>query len=97
MISLPVTISRIARGQDRKDADQRYSGVAAGPAERGSGTTTSVAFLADVGTNLQLAREEWAENKAFCAYCQTASALSIASAVLAAPEVIKAVRAVAKK
>ena len=54
-------------------------------------------ILADVGTNLQLASEEWAENKAFCAYCQTASALSIASAALAVPEVIKAVRAVTKK
>ncbi|PZP04997.1 MAG: hypothetical protein DI618_01255, partial [Dermacoccus nishinomiyaensis] len=54
MISLPVTIPRIVRGQDRKDADQRYSGVAAGPAERGSGTTTSVAFLADVGTTVDV-------------------------------------------
>ncbi len=32
-------------------------------------------ILADIGTNLQLAREEWADNKAFCAYCQTASVL----------------------
>ena len=54
MISLPVTIPRIVRGQDRKDADQRYSGVAAGPAERGSGTTTSVSFLAAVGTTVDV-------------------------------------------
>ena len=54
-------------------------------------------ILADVGTNLQLAREEWAENKAFCAYCQTASALSIASAALAVPEVIKAVKSIAQR
>lgn len=54
-------------------------------------------ILADIGTNLQLAREEWAENKAFCAYCQTASALSIASAVLAVPELSKAVRNVLEK
>ncbi|GAB3643052.1 vitamin K epoxide reductase family protein [Spirosoma arcticum] len=54
-------------------------------------------ILADVGTNLQLAREEWAENKALCAYCQAASALSIASAALAVPEVIKAVRAITKQ
>lgn len=49
-------------------------------------------ILADIGTNLQLAREEWAENKALCAYCQSATVLSIASAALAVPEVTKAIR-----
>ncbi len=44
----------------------------------------------DVGTNLQLAREEWAENKALCAYCQTATLISLAA--LALPEAIRAAR-----
>lgn len=54
-------------------------------------------ILADVGTNLQLANEEWAENKALCTYCQAASALSIASVVFAVPEVIEAVKNLARK
>lgn len=48
--------------------------------------------LADVATNLTLAREEWAENKAFCAYCQTASVLSLVSAAFAVPEMVKGLR-----
>lgn len=48
--------------------------------------------LTDVATNLKLAQEEWSENKAFCAYCQAASVLSMASVALAAPEVVRAVR-----
>lgn len=48
-------------------------------------------LVTDVVTNLTLAREEWAENKKFCAYCQTASLLSIASAALAWPEVHSAI------
>ncbi len=46
----------------------------------------------DVVTNLALAREEWAENKAFCAYCQTASLASLVSLPLALPEAVKAAR-----
>lgn len=42
--------------------------------------------------SLELAREEWSENKAFCEYCQVATVCSIASIVLAAPEVLEAVR-----
>ena len=42
--------------------------------------------LFDVGTNLKLAQEEWADNRALCAYCQTASLVSVVSAVLALPE-----------
>jgi len=45
----------------------------------------------DVATNLQLAREEWAENKKLCAYCQTATVVSIVSAGLALPEVRRAI------
>jgi len=46
----------------------------------------------DAVTNLELAREEWSENKAFCEYCQVATLCSFASLVLAAPEVLAAVR-----
>ena len=44
----------------------------------------------DVVTNLRLAREEWADNKALCAYCQTASLLSMATLALTLPEAAKA-------
>ncbi|MFD2574206.1 vitamin K epoxide reductase family protein [Spirosoma soli] len=52
--------------------------------------------ITDTATNLQLAREEWQENKAFCAYCQAASLLSVASVALAVPEMIKGFRKVFK-
>ncbi len=48
-------------------------------------------LLTDVATNLMLAREEWAENKKLCTYCQTASLVSIVSVVLAWPEVRSAI------
>jgi uncharacterized membrane protein len=41
----------------------------------------------------ELSREQWRENKALCTYCQIAGLCSIVSAVLAYPEVSKAVRA----
>ena len=47
---------------------------------------------ADVGTNLMLAKEEWAENKALCAYCQAANLASAASLPLVLPEARKALR-----
>jgi uncharacterized membrane protein len=46
--------------------------------------------LIDAATAVQLGREEWQENKALCAYCQVATAISLASVVLALPEVLKA-------
>lgn len=46
----------------------------------------------DVATNLLLAREEWKDNKALCAYCQTATLLSLASAALAVPEAARGMR-----
>ncbi len=49
-------------------------------------------LVIDVVTNLQLAREEWAENKKLCTYCQSASVFSLASLVLAWPEVRSAIR-----
>jgi uncharacterized membrane protein len=46
----------------------------------------------DIGTNLMLAREEWAENKKLCFYCQSATVLSILSLIVAWPEFKKSIR-----
>ena len=48
--------------------------------------------LYDVATTIKLGREEWAENKALCAYCQAATLASFASAALALPEAARAAR-----
>ena len=50
-----------------------------------------IKLVLDGVTNVELAREEWSENKAFCEYCQVATVCSIASIVLAVPEVLTAV------
>ena len=42
-------------------------------------------------TNVELAGQEWRQNKAFCEYSQVATVCSIASIVLAVPEVVTAV------
>lgn len=52
----------------------------------------AVKVAADVATNLTLVREEWADNKALCAYCQAASAASLASLPLVLPEARTALR-----
>ena len=76
--------------------------AAAGPADPAERTLLLPVVLAaktlfDVATNLTLAREKWQENKALCAYCQTASALSLASAVLAMPEAARGLRALLRR
>ncbi len=43
-------------------------------------------------TALELAREEWNENKALCAYCQIATLCSIVSVALAVPEMRSAIQ-----
>lgn len=40
----------------------------------------------------KLAREEWAENKALCSWCQVATAFSVATVALLTPEAVKAGR-----
>ena len=45
---------------------------------------------ADVVTNLALVREEWSQNKALCAWCQTATLASAASLALVVPETRRA-------
>jgi hypothetical protein len=47
-------------------------------------------LLFDAVLTLELAREEWAENGAFCEYCQVATLASLASLAIAVPEVINA-------
>jgi hypothetical protein len=42
-----------------------------------------------VKTLYELAREEWKENRAFCAHCQTATLASLASVGFALPEAIR--------
>jgi hypothetical protein len=51
-----------------------------------------IKILIDSGVSLELAREEWSENKALCDYCQVATVCSVASLVLAIPEVLTAIR-----
>ena len=46
----------------------------------------------DAATALKLAREEWEENRAFCAYCQAATVTSLIAAGLALPEARRAAR-----
>jgi len=48
--------------------------------------------LADVLTNLFLAKQEWRYNRAFCGYCQSASLASLASLALSLPEARQALR-----
>jgi hypothetical protein len=47
-------------------------------------------ILGDAAVAVELAREEWNENKAFCAYCQVATLCSLVSVALAAPEALTA-------
>lgn len=51
-----------------------------------------IKLVLDGATSLELAREEWSENKAFCEYCQVATVCSFASLVLVVPEIVTAVR-----
>lgn len=48
-------------------------------------------LLYDVITTVRLGQEEWQENKAFCIYCQAATVATVASALLAIPEVMHAI------
>jgi uncharacterized membrane protein len=48
--------------------------------------------LGDTATAIELAREEWSENRALCAYCQLATLCSLVSVALAVPEMRSAIR-----
>jgi hypothetical protein len=43
-------------------------------------------------TALKLGQEEWAENRALCAYCQVVTFASLASFALSLPEAVRAAR-----
>jgi uncharacterized membrane protein len=49
----------------------------------------------DLATDLKLAQEEWAENKALCSYCQVATLISAATVALTLPEAVRASKALA--
>lgn len=51
----------------------------------------------DTVTALRLAREEWGENRAFCAYCQAATITTLAAAALAMPEALRAARTLLRR
>ena len=48
--------------------------------------------VGDLGVDLQLAREEWRENRALCSYCQLATVASAVSVALAVPDAVRALR-----
>lgn len=48
--------------------------------------------LFDLITCIELAREEWRENKALCSWCQVATALTAAVFALTVPEALRASR-----
>jgi hypothetical protein len=73
----------------------------AGGRERGEESPAlPIALLAktlyDAALALKLGREEWADNKALCGYCQSATVASIASVALAVPEAARAIRSLSK-
>lgn len=80
IINYGITALLASMGGKNRATEMPFAAVALG-----------VKTLIDVALNLELAREEWNENKALCAYCQAASLASIASLALAAPEAITAV------
>lgn len=47
-------------------------------------------IVGDALTSLELGREEWAENRALCVYCQVATLASVVSIPLAFPETRRA-------
>lgn len=50
----------------------------------------------DLVTCFRLAREEWAENKALCSWCQVATVLTAATVAMTLPEAVRAGRTLAK-
>ena len=47
----------------------------------------------DLVTAVRLGREEWAENKALCSWCQLATLISAVTAALTIPEALRAAKA----
>ena len=76
-----VTAALAAAGGERRAEDRPLLPIA-----------MAAKTLYDAYTALQLAREEWDENRAFCAYCQAATVTTLAAAALALPEAVQAAR-----
>ena len=55
----------------------------------------AVKALFDFVTCVKLGREEWAENKALCSWCQVATLVSAATVALTLPEAVRASKALA--
>lgn len=51
--------------------------------------------LFDFVTCVKLGRDEWAENKALCSWCQVATAISAVTVALTLPEAVRASKALA--
>ncbi|PRY92636.1 vitamin K epoxide reductase family protein [Hasllibacter halocynthiae] len=58
---------------------------------------TSAKAVYDLATAAKLAQEEWSENRALCAWCQAATALTAVAAALTLPETARAARSLARQ
>ena len=83
--SYATTGALVAAGGRERAAEQPWLPIAA---------AAKVAY--DVLTTVKLTREEWAENRALCFYCQVASAASAVSLALVLPEAARAARQLAR-
>jgi uncharacterized membrane protein len=81
LVSYGLTVWLAAAGGERRDRTMPWLPLLMG-----------AKIISDIVVALVLAREEWAENKALCFYCQTATAASVASLAIAAPELLSAAR-----
>jgi hypothetical protein len=79
LVSYGVTACLAAAGGEARARD-----LPAAPLAMGAKLVT------DVVVAVELAREEWQENRAFCTYCQIATLCSFASLALALPELGRA-------
>lgn len=84
MVSYGITAALAAAGGKNR-AEENPALPLAGAAKAGY----------DLVTALRLAREEWAENKALCSWCQIATLASAATFALTLPEATRAAKAVA--
>lgn len=81
MMTASYAISAWLAGADGEDRAQRNPML---PLAMGAKLAGDVALAG------KLAQEEWSENKALCAYCQVATACSVAALALAVPELLEA-------
>lgn len=75
VVTYGLTATLAGAGGERRAAEQPWLPL-----------LTAAKVLIDAGSAVQLGREEWKGNRKLCAYCQLATAASLASLVLALPE-----------